>query len=98
MFAMLTPDRRPLQAETQPKHPWTNGQVERINRTINKKRHGRALPYEAHDQLHTHLADFVNAYSFARRLKTLKGLCKAWTKEPDRVNFDPLQHMPELNI
>ena len=28
--------------------------------------------YEAHDQLRRHLADFVDAYKFARRLKTLK--------------------------
>lgn len=29
--------------------------------------------YESHDQLRIHLADFVAAYNFARRLKTLKG-------------------------
>ena len=30
--------------------------------------------YDCHDQLHTHLADFVSAYNFARRLRTLKSL------------------------
>lgn len=46
--------------------------------------------YETHDQRRSHLADFVTAYNFANRLKTLKGLtpyeyiCKLWTKEPDR--------------
>jgi hypothetical protein len=30
--------------------------------------------YETHDQLRTHLADFLAAYNFARRLKTLSGL------------------------
>ena len=41
--------------------------------------------YETHDQLRAHLRDFVDAYNFARRLKTLRGLtpyefiCKAWT-------------------
>lgn len=60
--------------------------------------------YETHDQLRTHLADFVTAYNFARRLKTLKGLtpyeyvCKLWTKEPQRFALDPLHHMPGLNI
>ena len=88
---------------TKPKHPWTNGQVERMNRTI-KDATVKRFHYEAHDQLRAHLADFVNAYNFARRLKTLKGLtpyeaiCKAWTKEPDRFTFDPLQQMPGLNI
>ncbi len=31
--------------------------------------------YESHDQLRTHLADFVAAYNFARRLKTLRVSC-----------------------
>ena len=51
-----------------------------------------------------HLADFVTAYNFVRRLKTLKGLtpyefiCKLWTKEPDRFTLDPLDQMPGPNI
>ncbi len=28
---------------------------------------------DSHDQLRTHLADFIAAYNFARRLKTLSG-------------------------
>ena len=60
--------------------------------------------YETHDQLRTHLGDFVTAYNFARRLKTLKGLtpyeyiCKLWTKEPQRFILDPIYQMPGLNI
>jgi transposase InsO family protein len=72
---------------TKPKHPWTNGQVERMNRTI-KEATVKRFYYETHDQLRRHLNDFIDAYNFARRLKTLKGLtpyeyvCKIWTKEP----------------
>ena len=72
---------------TKPKHPWTNGQVERMNRTIKDATVKRYF-YETHDQLRAHLQNFVDAYNFARRLKTLKGLtpyefiCKAWTSEP----------------
>jgi hypothetical protein len=29
--------------------------------------------YETHDELRAHLRNFVDAYNFARRLKTLKG-------------------------
>ncbi len=29
---------------------------------------------EDHDQLRNHLANFISAYNFGRRLKTLKGL------------------------
>lgn len=49
------------------RHPWTNGQVERMNRTITDTTVKRFY-YESHDQLRTDLADFVAAYNFARRL------------------------------
>jgi len=87
---------------TKPKHPWTNGQVERMNRTI-KDATVKRFYYDTHDQLRRHLADFVAAYNFAKRLKTLKGLtpyefiCKAWTREPERFTLNPLQQMPGLN-
>ena len=70
-------------------HPWTNGQVERMNRTI-KEATVQRYHYDDHHQLRRHLDDFVAAYNFGRRLKTLKGLtpyefiCKAWQNEPDR--------------
>ena len=87
---------------TKPKHPWTNGQVERMNRTI-KDATVKRFHYEEHDHLRRHLADFVDAYNFARRLKTLKGLtpyeaiCKAWTNDAKRFSLDPLHQMPGLN-
>ena len=87
---------------TKPKHPWTNGQVERMNRTL-KEATVRRYHYESHDQLRQHLADFVDAYNFGRRLKTLKGLTpfefitKCWTSEQNRFKLNPLQQMPGLN-
>jgi transposase InsO family protein len=87
---------------TKPKHPWTNGQVERMNRTI-KDATVKRFHYQTHDELRSHLSHFVSAYNFAKRLKTLKGLtpyeliCKAWTKEPERFTFNPLHQMPGLN-
>src|SRR4249920_2558998 len=87
---------------TKPRHPWTNGQVERMNRTI-KDATVKRFYYDTHDQLRAHLQNFVNAYNFARRLKTLRGLtpyqfiCKAWTSEPHRFKINPLQQMPGLN-
>jgi hypothetical protein len=48
-------------------------------------------------------SDFINAYNFGRRLKTLKGLTpykfivKAWTNEPERFRLDPIHQMPGLN-
>ena len=57
---------------TKVKHPWTSGQVERMNRTI-KEATVQRYHYDSHRQLEAHLADFVSAYNFGRRLKTLKG-------------------------
>ena len=88
---------------TKPRHPWTNGQVERMNRTI-KDATVKRFYYESHDQLRQHLADFVSAYNFARRLKTLRGLtpyeaiCKAWTDEPSRFIQNPHHQIPGPNI
>jgi len=90
---------------SKPKHPWTNGQIERMNRTITdgeadqKTIRGIVFPRNVkrfhsddHDQLERHLADFISAYNFGRRLKTLKGLtpyefiCKCWTSEPEKLS------------
>ena len=87
---------------TKPNHPWTNGQVERMNRTI-KDATVKRYHYDDHDQLRAHLRNFVDAYNLARRLKTLKGLtpyefiCKCWTSDPKRFNLDPHHQMPGLN-
>jgi transposase InsO family protein len=88
---------------TKPRHPWTNGQVERMNRTIEDATVKR-YHYGSHNELRQHLADFVAAYNFGRRLKTLKGLtpyefiCKQWTTKPERFTLNPLHQMPGLNI
>jgi transposase InsO family protein len=80
-------------------HPWTNGQVERMNRTI-KEATVKRYHYQSHDQLRAHLQLFVDAYNHARRLKTLRGLtpfefiCQVWTKEPDRFRLNPSHHIP----
>jgi len=84
-------------------HPWTNGQVERMNRTL-KEATVKRYHYDTHDQLKTHLSDFVDAYNYARRLKTLNGLtpfeyiCKIWTTEPTRFTINPTHHKLGLNI
>jgi hypothetical protein len=83
-------------------HPWTNGQVERMNRTI-KEATVKRYYYQSHDHLKQHLHTFLMAYNFAKRLKTLKGLtpyeyiCKIWTSDPQRFSVNPLQHNVGLN-
>ncbi|GCE88556.1 transposase [Komagataeibacter diospyri] len=48
---------------TKPNHPWTNGQVERTCRTIREATVKR-FHYDSHEQLRTHLNDFITAYNF----------------------------------
>lgn len=87
---------------TKPNHPWTNGQVERMNRTI-KEATVRRYHYQTHDQLRAHLKTFLDAYNFAKRLKTLKGLTvfefinEKWTSEPERFRLHPDHLIPGPN-
>ena len=79
---------------TKPNHPWTNGQVERMNRTI-KEATVKRYHYDDHEQLRRHLDLFVDTYNHARRLKTLKGLTpaqfiwKQWQSNPELFYEEP---------
>ena len=61
-----------------------------MNRTL-KEATVRRFHYASHDRLRAHRADFLNAYNFAKRLKTLRGLTpleivsKQWIAEPQRL-------------
>ena len=87
---------------TKPYHPWTNGQVERMNRTL-KQATVRRDHYATHDALRAHLKLFVEAYNYGRRLKALRALTpyeavgQSWTKQPDRFTINPPNHTPGLN-
>lgn len=102
MFAMRCREHGIEHRFTKINHPWTNGQVERMNRTI-KEATVQRYHYDDHKQLERHLADFLSAYNFGRRLKTLKGLtpyefiCKMWADEPEQFIVNPLHQMPGLN-
>ena len=101
---------------TKPNHPWseedqatvrgtvgpTNGQVERMNRTI-KDATTKRCHYEDHAQFEAHLGLFLDAYNHARRLKTLKGLTpaqfiwKEWQAKPELFHEEPCHLMTGLN-
>ena len=74
-----------------------------MNRTI-KDATVRAFHYETHDQLRDHLAAFIGAYNFAKRLKSRGGrtpfeaIVDAWTKDPNRFRVSPAQLTSGLNI
>ncbi len=64
---------------TKHNHPWTNGQVERMNRTL-KDATVKRYHYDSHDQLRTHLKLFLDAYNHARRLKHFRAVATRYEK------------------
>ena len=102
LFDRVCADHQIEHRLTKVNHPWTNGQVERMNRTI-KEATVKRYHYDTHAQLETHLTDFITAYNSARRLKRLQGMtpveyiCKIWTNEPERFSVNPFQHNGGLN-
>ena len=52
------------------RHPWTNGQVERMNRTL-KENTVKKYHYSTFDSLRQHIQDFLRAYNCAKKLKAL---------------------------
>lgn len=86
-----------------PWNPWTNGMVERMNRTI-KESTIKAYEYEGLEQLREHVQAFVQSYNFGKHLKALRwktpfrAICEAWEKDPSRFRLHPHHLTVGLNI
>ncbi|MBI4723779.1 MAG: IS481 family transposase [Rhodomicrobium sp.] len=85
------------------RHPWTNGQVERMNRTI-KEATIKTYHYATIDQLKSHLHTFLMAYNYAKKLKALRfitpyeKIIAEWKIDPSAFHANPNHFIAGLNI
>ncbi len=87
---------------TKPYHPWTDGQAERMNRTI-KDATSKTYHSPCRDALKAHVLAFVSAYRFAKHLKALlwrtpfQSICDAWQRDPSSFTINPHHLIPGPN-
>jgi len=85
------------------RHPWTNGQVEIMNKKI-KAHTTKKYHYESVESLKKHLMAYLLAYNFQRPLKGLKymspydKMIEIYEDKAELFRFDPTQKIVGLNI
>ena len=103
IFDRICKDNLIEHRKTKIKHPWTNGQVERMNRTL-KDATVKSFYYSTHAQLKEHLHAYLMAYNFAKRLKSIKSktpwqfILNQWTNHPQYFILNPNLFSVGLNI
>lgn len=79
-------------------HPWTNGQAERIVRTL-KEATVKSFHYSSVQELRRHVQEWLMVYSFAKQLKALRfkapyeAIEELWKSKPEIFNVKPHHHM-----
>src|SRR5690606_11683228 len=101
VFGRVCAERGVEHRLTKPYHPWTNGQAERMVRTI-KEATVRAFHYASIDDLRRHVRDWLLAYNYAKQLKALRfktpfeAICQISDKKPEIFYRAPSHDMMRL--
>ena len=101
MFDMRCRENGIEHSFTKINHPWANGQVEHMNRTL-KDATVKRFHYNSHEQLRHHLCNFIEVSNYALQRKILIGLTpyeftwKRWTAEPDQIVISKIHQMSGL--
>lgn len=102
IFDRICAENRITHKLTKPYHPWTNGQAERMNRTI-KDATLKLFHYSDIESLKAHVLAFMKAYNYAKHLKALRwktpfqAIALAWTKDPSIFKINPRHLIPGPN-
>ena len=102
MFDQLCEEHSIKHKLTKFRHPWTNGQVEIMNKKI-KSHTTKKYYYESVESLKKHLLAYLLAYNFIASLKGLKykspyeKMIEIYEQTPDLFNNNPHQKIVGLN-